>query len=265
MRALTALVVHTEPRAQVAGHQHDPCAARAGDLDAYVAQPLGLQLGGSPRRRRAGRESARTPFARHRSRRSPANRRRPSTEVHLAQVDHEIGVVESPDGVRRPRWRPSPRSKHGVAPGQRRQTSTRGGHRHGLDGSHGTLLASGAANDALPGSGAPLPSQPKLARHVRVLVVSPTRYTAEASDSRVPGTLHVRQLRATRHRMTHDSAGYACCRVVPTWTTRPPARNLVTSHSDNRGCSRGGRGRTRRRPGWIRSPSRSNNGRGDGS
>ena len=51
-------------------------------------------------------------------------------------------------------------SASGVAPGERQQTSTRDRHRRGFGGSHGTLLASGAANDALPGSGAPLPSQP---------------------------------------------------------------------------------------------------------
>ena len=70
----------------VAGHQHDPRAAHAGDLGAHLAQPLRLQLG-SPAADEPG-EDPQTPFARHRSR-SPA-------------TGHVRGALIRPMVVRRP-------------------------------------------------------------------------------------------------------------------------------------------------------------------
>ena len=129
-----------------------------------------------------------------------ADRRR-THELHLAQVDHNIGVIEarSPSHDLRQRGHgrhvvlaPQPHdSAIGVAAPERRHMWTRDGHGRDLDGSHGTLLASGTANCALPGSGAPLPSQPTLARHVRALYVSPLPYTRVAApDSGIRGILH---------------------------------------------------------------------------
>ena len=53
----------------------------------------------------------------------------------------------------------------GAGPPQRRWASTRDTPGRDLDLSHRILLASGAANHALPGSGVSLPGQADLARH----------------------------------------------------------------------------------------------------
>jgi hypothetical protein len=123
-------------------------------------------------------------------------------------------------------------SASGVAPRQPHQTTAGSGDRQGLAGSHGTLPASGAANDALPGSGAPLLSQPTLARHVRALVVSPCPYTRRAA-ARWPRAGHVPGARRSgdEARPADDHAGYACLpgrRVVGRTGRRPGPRWRLT-------------------------------------
>ena len=60
----------------------------------------------------------------------------------------------------------------GDAPDENDGESGTGGPERRLGTSHCTLLALIAVNDALPGSGAPLPSRSKPAQHVGVLLVS---------------------------------------------------------------------------------------------
>ena len=89
----------------VAGHQHDPRAAHAGDLGAHLAQPLRLQLG-SPRPppSRARIRSRRSPAIAHGPLATFARRCRPSATaaphrlgrrpVHVAEPRHPLEAAD---------------------------------------------------------------------------------------------------------------------------------------------------------------------------
>src|SRR4029453_15573601 len=111
-----------------------------------------------------------------------------------------------------------------VARGEDRSASTRDGHRQGLDGSHGTLLVSCAENDALPGSGAPLPNRPD-----RPDTLGSCRVTCHRTPVRQPSigqaTGKLPGVDAGRDDTPpgHVHAGYAAVvgSLAP-WVTRPP-------------------------------------------
>ena len=95
----------------------------------------------------------------------------PSRAIAAASNAASAGAVDMSYSPRR-QTRSRSAADSSYAPRRRRGADTR----EGLNGSHG-LSWHRALHDALPGSGAPLPSRPTPTRHVRVLVVSCSTYT----------------------------------------------------------------------------------------